>query len=92
MSGVLRLASTPDWRDGAACLGMDQAIFFPELGANPNAAKRICGTCTERAACLEFALSVEARGLSQGRPHGVYGGLSPTERLPLLRELWARAA
>lgn len=89
MSGVLRLAATPDWRDLAACRGMDQGIFYPELGANPNAARRVCEQCSVVDDCREFALAIEARlPLS----HGVFGALAPHERRDIINERKRQAA
>ena len=69
---------THQWRDEALCLQTDPEIFFPELGQNPNAAKRVCAVCPVRAACL-------ADAIEQREPHGVRGGMTPNERKAHIR-------
>lgn len=78
----------PRWREDAACRYVDPELFFPDVGGNAYAAKRICNgwvkdngqvkvpPCGVRAECLAYALAVDER-------HGIYGGLSPNERQPL---------
>ncbi len=59
-------------------------------GANPNwwhaddpklehAARAICANCPVRTPCLELALT-------EGEPHGIWGGLDPQERMQLARQ------
>lgn len=67
-----------DWRDRALCRETDPEAFFPEKGAPPRDAKRICMGCEVRAECLEFALAT-------GQPYGVWGGASERERRKLLK-------
>ena len=69
-----------EWQVEAACRGLDASVFFHpenERGASRrrrvNQAKRVCAPCPVRAACLEWAMSLE-------EPYGVWGGLSPEER------------
>jgi hypothetical protein len=64
---------TPHWRDEALCRQTDPEIFFPELGQNPTAAKRVCAVCPVRAVCL-------ADAIERREPHGVCGGMTPNER------------
>jgi hypothetical protein len=77
----LDLTRDYDWRDDAACsLVEDDAkdIFFP-VGSNAlaraqeAAAKRICGICTVRQECLDWAVET-------GQTMGVLGGLGEDER------------
>ena len=65
-----------DWRDQAACIGADLALFFPEQGETAGEAKRICARCPVLAECLEDAV------LSTDR-YGVRGGLSERQRQDL---------
>jgi len=67
-----------DWRSRAACRAADPEQFFPQGRPSTvvpleDAAKRICGHCTVREACLEWALET-------GQHAGVWGGLSEDER------------
>lgn len=69
------------WFEQAVCAGMDTEDFFP-LGDGPataramEAAKRVCGRCPVRFACLTDALARE----TPGRRYGVFGGLAADER------------
>ncbi len=71
----------PGWHASALCAQADPEAFFPEQGESTNIAKRICGGCEVREECL-------AHALGHGERHGVWGGLSETER----RELRSAAA
>ncbi len=71
--------SDPRWRDDATCREVDAEAFFPEPGASPYAAKRVCAVCPVRVECLTDALN--RRDIA----YGVLGGLTPRERRELLR-------
>lgn len=81
--GLTRLVEALDLDDGlewmrsAACRGMDPNIFTPPSGQTRRGlydeARAVCGNCHVRGECLEHAL--DANEL-----HGVWGGLSPSER------------
>lgn len=62
-----------EWMDEAVCAQVGSEIFFPEAGANPNEAKRVCRNCPVKAECLDYALS-------HGMVYGVWGGLTEAER------------
>ncbi len=62
----------------ALCAETGADFFFPEPGSSVREAKRICGMCEMRSACLEYALANDER-------FGVWGGLSEKERLRLRR-------
>jgi len=66
------------WQAQALCAETGADFFFPEPGSSVREAKRICGMCEMRPACLEYALSNDER-------FGVWGGLSEKERLQLRR-------
>ncbi|TKT03954.1 WhiB family transcriptional regulator [Streptomyces lasalocidi] len=72
--------TTPDltWQREALCAQTGADFFFPEPGSSVRDAKRICGLCPIRSACLEYALTHDER-------FGVWGGLSEKERLHLRR-------
>ncbi len=73
------------WEVKAACRGPQAAVFFPpshlerrdERLARERAAKAICDHCPVRRPCLDESLRIR-------EPHGVWGGLSETERKQLL--------
>lgn len=65
-----------DWQDRALCAETDPAAFFPELGEDATAAKRVCMSCEVREQCLDFAVG-------NGIAYGVYGGMDERERRAL---------
>jgi WhiB family redox-sensing transcriptional regulator len=64
-----------DWRQAAACNGVDAALFFPERGDALTAAqaKVVCDRCPVVEQCLQWALLHHER-------FGVWGGKSEQER------------
>ena len=70
--GVLPLFS------GAICSTVDPEIFFPEQGGSPKEAKKICSQCPDRIPCRDFAFQHNIQ-------HGVWGGLTSTDRRKLLK-------
>lgn len=85
MTDVSRLpapvASTYEWQMRGACRGTDASLFFlPEAERGPSkrrrerAAKAICETCPVIAECAAYAFTTR-------EPYGVWGGLTPEERL-----------
>ena len=61
-----------------ACRGADIDLFFPEQGHDPVEAKAICRGCPLLARCRNWALAQPVIDL-----HGVWGGLSQTERIDM---------
>ncbi len=70
---TLGVVAGEDWQDSALCSQTDPDAFYPEKGASPRTAKRICGLCDVKAECLDYALSHNER-------FGIWGGLSERER------------
>lgn len=68
------------WQDSALCRETDPEAFYPERGASPGPAKRICGLCDVKAECLSYALAHNER-------FGIWGGLSEEERRHLRRRV-----
>ena len=73
-----------DWLAAGACLSADPDLFYPAttgaLGARQAAkAQRICGRCTVRRECLEFAMNSR-------EVHGIWGGTTPEERVRARRQ------
>jgi WhiB family redox-sensing transcriptional regulator len=66
------------WQKRALCAQTGADFFFPEPGSSVREAKRICGMCEMRSACLDYAMNNDER-------FGVWGGLSEKERLELRR-------
>lgn len=81
------------WYDLAICQEHDPEIFWTS-DTNRHVARRkaaearaICLTCPVRFECLEDQLAYEARSnLSKDFMFGIFGGLTPTERLAILRQ------
>lgn len=66
------------WQQDGLCGQTDPEAFYPEKGGSTRDAKRVCGRCAVRAACLEYALDNDER-------FGIWGGLSERERRRLKR-------
>jgi WhiB family redox-sensing transcriptional regulator len=81
----LELRAFESWRSRAACRGPETALFFPpthperrdERDARELRAKAICRECPVTQECLEHALRA-------GETHGIWGGLTESERRGLL--------
>jgi len=81
----MALRTEVEWQLKAACRGPQAAAFFPPTGPERREEKRmresdakaICDSCGVRDACLEYALMIREQ-------HGIWGGLSETERRQLL--------
>lgn len=76
-----------DWREYAACFGMDPEQWFPvgtpgapAYDRQVAAAKAVCARCPVQAECGLYALGA-------GLDHGVFGGLDAPEREALAREV-----
>lgn len=74
-------SKTDNWRGLVLCQGMDTNTFFPVSSAGPLLidiieAKRVCGRCPVQWQGLGFAAD-------QGVDHGIWGGLTETERRAL---------
>jgi WhiB family redox-sensing transcriptional regulator len=87
---VTEAAGKTGWRARAACQQFDLAIFFPDHHVyrrnNVAAAKAVCCRCPVREECLEAAMD-------GGEKTGIWGGLTPIERVNLhRRQRRARAA
>jgi predicted Fe-S protein YdhL (DUF1289 family) len=70
------------WSIRAACRGHGPATFFlqSDEAAEVAEAKAVCQACDVRTDCLGHALAFRER-------HGVWGGLTPTERQRILAAL-----
>ena len=75
------------WQVKAACRGPQAAVFFPpstferkdEKLDRERRAKAICATCAVRQPCLDYAMRIR-------EPHGIWGGLSESERKRVLEK------
>lgn len=74
-----------EWQLKAACRGPQASVFFPpssperrdEKRFRERHAKAICEMCGVRDECLSYALTIREQ-------HGIWGGLSESERRELL--------
>ncbi|GAA1145322.1 WhiB family transcriptional regulator [Nesterenkonia lutea] len=64
------------WQVDALCAQTDPEAFFPEKGGSTRDAKKVCGACTVKQECLDYALGNDER-------FGIWGGLSERERRKL---------
>jgi WhiB family redox-sensing transcriptional regulator len=67
------------WRQRAACRGADPDIFYPASDEEAEPAKAICGQCSVRQPCLEYALANRERD-------GIWGGATERERRRIIRQ------
>ena len=72
-----------DWRDLAACRGVDPDLFFPVGTTGPSLdqveqAKAICRSCPVIEDCLRFALSTQ-------QEYGIWAGTTSEERHAMRR-------
>jgi WhiB family redox-sensing transcriptional regulator len=78
------------WMRQAACKGQPDTVFFPDQeddGEQPDytTARPVCAGCPVRTQCLSYALELNIR-------HGMFAGLTPTERANLRRQHRPKAA
>jgi WhiB family redox-sensing transcriptional regulator len=66
------------WMSDAACAQVGTDVFFPEKGDPATDARAVCETCDVRLQCLNYALANDEQ-------HGVWGGLTTTQRKALRR-------
>ena len=69
-----------DWDLTAACRGVDTESFYGTTAASVARAKGICGRCFVQTDCLSVADEME-RDLGPKMVHGIWGGLTPDERI-----------
>jgi WhiB family redox-sensing transcriptional regulator len=71
-----------DWRESAACNGIDSDVFFPASDDESASAKakEICAVCPVRETCLSYSLSTNQRA-------GGWGGLDANERRRMRRRI-----
>ena len=72
-----QLRASDDWKEDAACRGMDTDLFYPELGDPTAEARKTCVHCPVQAQC---------RRAGMGEVYGVWGNTSPEERRRLRRQ------
>ena len=73
------------WQLQAACRGPQSEVFFPPSQSErkhdrlerERRAKAICGICPVRSDCLSYAMEIR-------ESHGIWGGLSESERKSML--------
>ena len=69
-----------DWREDAACRGIESSVFFSPDGERgqdrarrEERARRICEDCPVLSRCRDHALAT-------GGPYGIWGGMTETDR------------
>lgn len=76
------MSRNSNWRRSAACVGMDEDLFFDDDPEREAEAKKVCASCIVQRDCLAESLAMPL----ELQRHGVFGGLGPDDR----RELWQR--
>jgi len=73
-----------DWKNDAACRGMDTNLFFPDED-NPTdyrkfaIARKVCAACPVSSQCLDYAITLNIE-------IGMFGGMSRKQRRIYARE------
>lgn len=67
------------WRENAACLGLEPEIFYPITDEEAEVARSICAACEVQADCLEYALARREKD-------GVWGGATERDRRRIIRQ------
>lgn len=78
MSSDFRRSRMYPFLEDAACKGMDPEQFYAEGAAAIARVKGVCGACSVRQKCLEWAIIREE--------FGVWGGTTARERAGMRRE------
>lgn len=65
------------WQFDANCNDSDHNLFFSESKSKIVLAQNICKPCPVKGECLKFALDEKIE-------HGIFGGLTPTQRKGLV--------
>jgi len=78
------MTASTEWMRDAACLEHPLELFFVEGRGNHHKAqiakaKAVCAGCHVREECLAYAFR-------ESLEYGIYGGLSPNERIRLRRQ------
>lgn len=85
----LRLATLVDEIDAVPCRTSDPEAWWPDRKEVDDFPARMaldaCTVCAAQDACLDYAVAADER-------EGIWGGLTPAERLDLRRELGTPAA
>ncbi|MGW5477631.1 WhiB family transcriptional regulator [Streptomyces sp. NPDC004008] len=73
--------TSPDsnWRDRAACIGSQDAMFPDSQIDEIKAAKAVCGPCPVKLPCLVAAFKEEGAASAKNR-YGIRGGCTPSQR------------
>lgn len=61
------------WRQHAACVGVDPDVFFVGRGGSTWRAKKVCDSCPVSGECLTYAIAYKEH-------FGIWGGLSEKQR------------
>jgi hypothetical protein len=77
-SGPIQVPRPPTWTEEANCISTDPELFHADGKGDRTLrdARKVCGNCVVREACLEWALET-------GDQYGTLGGLSPRQRQKL---------
>ena len=76
-----------EWRDSAACRGMEPELFFSVSPIDRDTALIACHSCPVAVECLRDALAFERLSSRREGFHGIRGGLTAAKRRKLARRL-----
>lgn len=87
---MIGFATVPAWMERAACAGDDPSLWYADERSSGGTdwyaeARQVCASCPVTAPCLALADATETASLWGTR--GVWGGLSPAERVARRRGL-----
>jgi WhiB family redox-sensing transcriptional regulator len=68
-----------EWMDKALCREVDYEMFFPNGGGSSKNARKVCGKCTVKVQCLNYALTFPSM-------IGIWGGTTEKQRRIMKRE------
>lgn len=70
-----------DWREAAACKGLDSDLFYPakNFADNTKEAREICESCPVNKQCLEVSVR-------NSEPFGIWAGLTNRQRRTLKQQ------
>lgn len=92
----LDLCRPLEWTADALCTQYPAELFFPDTpGQNAREAKSVCAQCPVTRQCLDLALAYESGDAGTDTSYaaqGIWGGLSPRERMALRRTTQEPAA
>ena len=70
-----------NWRDDAACIGMETELFYPGAVDERKYVQKTCDNCPVKLECLATALA------TKDTDNGIHGGQVPSEKRKIVEAL-----